>query len=212
MEVEAQDDGVMAKILAEAGTKNVPVNSPIAIIGEEGDDLSGADALAEEATKESSAAEKSEEQPKQEEPKQEAAPPKQEQPKDEKPAPPKQESKTGGTETGPLSRVLSTPAARRLALERGVPLLQIKGSGPEGRVLKEDVEKYTPAAAGGAAPAAAAAAPAAPGAAAPTYEDIPLSNMRRTIAKRLSESKSTVPHYYVSVSYTHLTLPTKRIV
>jgi len=199
MEVEAQDDGVMAKILAEAGTKNVPVNSPIAIIGEEGDDLSGADALAEEATKESSAAEKSEEQPKQEEPKQEAAPPKQEQPKDEKPAPPKQESKTGGTETGPLSRVLSTPAARRLALERGVPLLQIKGSGPEGRVLKEDVEKYTPAAAGGAAPAAAAAAPAAPGAAAPTYEDIPLSNMRRTIAKRLSESKSTVPHYYVSI-------------
>lgn len=199
MEVEAQDDGVMAKILAEAGTKNVPVNSPIAIIGEEGDDLSGADALAEEATKESSAAEKSEEQPKQEEPKQEAAPPKQEQPKDEKPVPPKQESKTGGTETGPLSRVLSTPAARRLALERGVPLLQIKGSGPEGRVLKEDVEKYTPAAAGGAAPAAAAAAPAAPGAAAPTYEDIPLSNMRRTIAKRLSESKSTVPHYYVSI-------------
>ena len=48
MEVEAQDDGVMAKILAEAGTKNVPVNSPIAIIGEEGDDLSGADALAED--------------------------------------------------------------------------------------------------------------------------------------------------------------------
>lgn len=188
MEVEAQSDGIVGKIVCDAGSKNVPVNSTIAILGEEGDDISGSDKVAEEALKEeqqsSAAAKEKEEAPKKEaEAKSEAK----EEKKPEAPQPKKD------VPSGPVKHVAATPIARRIALERGVPLLQVKGSGPEGRILKEDVEKYVPAA--GASPAAAGAA----GEAAATYTDLPLSNIRRTIARRLSESHQNVPAYYVTV-------------
>ncbi|WFD25425.1 dihydrolipoyllysine-residue acetyltransferase [Malassezia nana] len=190
MEVEATDDGVLAKIIVAAGAKNVPVNSTIAIVGEEGDDLSGAEAMAEEAKKESaSAASQSEEAPKKDQEDKSKEEPK-EQPKEEKKEEPKEQPKKEQKSSKPQDRLFATPAAKRLALERGVPLREIKGSGPEGRILQEDVEKYKP----GAAPAAATAS-TAPG---QSYEDIPLSNMRRVIASRLTESKSNVPHYYVT--------------
>jgi len=83
-----------------------------------------------------------------------------------------------------------SPAVKKLALEKGVPLSAIKGSGPGGKVTKEDVEKYQPT---GAAPAAAGAAtPAA------TYEDTPATSMRKVIASRLTQSMQQNPHYFVA--------------
>lgn len=80
---------------------------------------------------------------------------------------------------------LASPAAKALALEKGVPIKSIKGSGPGGRITKQDIEKYQPAVPAG-------------GAAAPTYEDIPASSMRKTIANRLAQSVRENPHYFVS--------------
>jgi len=94
---------------------------------------------------------------------------------------------------GPIA---ASPIARRLALELGVPLKQIKGTGPGGRIIKSDIEKYRPSSSTTAAPVTAAAG-AQPGVG---YTDIPLTGMRKTIAKRLSESMFTAPHYYVTSS------------
>jgi len=89
-------------------------------------------------------------------------------------------------------RIFASPIAKKIALERGIPLSKIKGSGPEGRIVREDVEKYQPAVA---APTASAG-PAPPSA---DYTDIPISNMRRTIGGRLTQAKVEAPHYYLTV-------------
>ena len=111
------------------------------------------------------------------------------------PSPQAQESEsTGGKLQPSLDREpTASPAAKSLALEKGVPLKQVKGSGSGGRITKEDVEKFQPSASS-AAPAAAAAA------AGPSYEDIPASSMRKTIANRLTQSMNQNPHYFVSSS------------
>ena len=114
-------------------------------------------------------------------------------PKESKePAPePQESSSTGGRLETSLDREpKASPSAKALALERGVPLKSVKGTGPGGRVTKEDIEKYKPEA--GASPAAAAAGP--------TYEDVPASSMRKTIANRLQQSMNQNPHYYVSAT------------
>jgi pyruvate dehydrogenase E2 component (dihydrolipoamide acetyltransferase) len=133
-----------------------------------------------------------EEKPTTEETKEEKSEPKKEETK------PLTESKKDDSPTpdfgGPIA---ASPIARRLALERGVPLKQIKGTGPGGRIIKADIEKYTPPT------TAAASAPStsAPGATSVKgYTDIPLTGMRKTIAKRLSESMFTAPHYYLTSS------------
>lgn len=128
-----------------------------------------------------------------EEAKEEPPAPKEEQPVAEKeePKPQPVESKK---EAAPLEfggPIAASPIARRLALERGVPLKSIKGTGPGGRIIKSDIEKYVPA-----VPVATASA-GSPGEA---YTDIPLTNMRKTIARRLSESMFTAPHYYLTSS------------
>ncbi|GAA6058882.1 hypothetical protein JCM10212_002826 [Sporobolomyces blumeae] len=196
MDVEAQDEGVLGKILSGDGSKAVQVGTPVAILGEEGDDFS--ESAINALVSESSEAPK--EEPKKEESKKDEAP-KQEQKKEE---PKKQDApakKSGGLElASDRPVILATPMAKRLALEQGVPLAQIKGTGPEGRILKEDVEKFkasSPAASSSASPAQQAAAPAA-GAGA-SYTDVPASNMRKVIASRLTESKQTIPHYYLTV-------------
>ncbi|TIA89295.1 hypothetical protein E3P81_02976 [Wallemia ichthyophaga] len=187
MDVEAQDEGVLAKIMLGDGNKSIPIGTPIAILAEQGDDLSGADALAEQAaaeSKESATEEKPEEKPEQ---KSEQKP---EQKSEKTPEKPKESTSTPPPNT-PRQTIAATPIARKLALERGVPLMQLKGSGPEGRITKEDVENYK------AAPSTAA--PSAPSKnAAPLFEDMPVSNMRKVIGQRLSESKSQTPHYYVT--------------
>ncbi|SJL05784.1 related to dihydrolipoamide acetyltransferase component of pyruvate dehydrogenase complex, mitochondrial precursor [Armillaria ostoyae] len=179
IDVEAQDDGILAKIMVQDGAKGVLVGTPIAIIGEEGDDLSGAADAAAKATSSS--------KPKEEKP---AEPPKSEPtPKTESSPKPKEDIKA---ELPSGDRIFASPIAKKFALERGIPLSKVKGSGPSGRIIREDVESYKPS-------AAAPPVSQPPTAAVPDYVDTPVSNMRRTIGTRLTQSKQELPHYYVTV-------------
>lgn len=114
-------------------------------------------------------------------------------------APPAKESAPEAIESDSSGKRLETvldrqpnisPAAKTLALEKGVPLSAIKGSGPGGRITKEDIEKYQPA--GGASSAGATGGP--------TYEDVPATSMRKVIASRLTQSMQENPHYFVASS------------
>ncbi|KAJ3890282.1 dihydrolipoamide acetyltransferase [Lentinula edodes] len=185
IDVEAQDDGIMAKIIAQDGAKNVKIGTVIAIVGEEGDDLSGAAEMAAKASLETPKESAKESEP----PKTESEPS-----KDTSPPPPS-ETKRSKPEIPVGDRIFASPIAKKIALERGIPLSKVKGSGPEGRILREDVEKYKPSAE--AAPSTAASQP--PAAQLPDYVDTPISNMRRTIGSRLTQSKQELPHYYVTV-------------
>jgi len=111
-------------------------------------------------------------------------------------APPAAVDVAGGNATQ-AARVFASPLARRLAAQRGLDLAALRGSGPNGRIVKRDVEQAA------AVPAPASAPPVAPQAQANTpataaFTEIPHSNMRRTIARRLGESKSTIPHFYLT--------------
>jgi pyruvate dehydrogenase E2 component (dihydrolipoamide acetyltransferase) len=201
MEVEAVDEGTVAKIVVPAGTEGVKVNALIAVLAEEGEDVATAAKGGNGAAAPASAA-KAEEAP--------AAP---ESAPAAAPAPQAATPVSPAPMTSDGKRVFSSPLARRLAKEAGIDLSAIAGSGPYGRVVKKDVEA---AASGGMAkPAAVPAAAQAP-AAAPlakgmsedavlklfepgSYELVPHDGMRKTIAKRLQESKQTIPHFYVSV-------------
>ena len=219
MEVEAVDEGTVAKILVAAGTEGVKVNAVIAILAAEGESV-------EDAAKGGGEAEA----PKQEAPKQEAKPEAKPEAKAEAPAADRVKPVEGAPlrdtaiqaeqNAGPApkadgQRVFSSPLARRIAKEAGVDVAQISGSGPHGRVVKADVEAAVAAGTGKAKAAAApqAAASAAP-AAAPkgmsqdailkmfeegSYELVKHDGMRKTIARRLQESKQTIPHFYVTV-------------
>lgn len=97
-------------------------------------------------------------------------------------------------------RLRASPLARRLASQRGVDLSRLQGSGPGGRIVKIDVERAQVAApAPASAPVAAAPAAAPAGSGASAFTEVPHSSMRRTIARRLAESKSTIPHFYLTV-------------
>nr|XP_019045878.1 pyruvate dehydrogenase complex dihydrolipoamide acetyltransferase [Kwoniella bestiolae CBS 10118]OCF24808.1 pyruvate dehydrogenase complex dihydrolipoamide acetyltransferase [Kwoniella bestiolae CBS 10118] len=191
IDVEAQDDGILAKIIVQDGAKGIAVGTPIAVIGEEGDDISGADKLASESEGEAPPQKKEEEAPK-------------EQQQESKPSSSGSgESKTPSLGQGDKPKFFASPLARKLALEKGIPLGQIKGTGPEGRIVKADVEKFKGGASSSAATTPTSGATTTPGKAAPAapaeYEDIPTSNMRKTIGKRLTESKQQLPHYYLTV-------------
>ncbi|MEJ6813227.1 MAG: pyruvate dehydrogenase complex dihydrolipoamide acetyltransferase [Octadecabacter sp.] len=185
MEFEAVDEGVIGKILIAEGTEGVKVNTAIAIIGEEGEDMSAApEAAAPVAATAPAEAE--------------VATPA------ATPAPAAPAAKDG-------SRLFATPLARRIAADKGLDLATITGSGPHGRIIKADVENATaqPAAATASAPAASADAPAAAMATGPStaqvtamyegrqFEEIKLDGMRKIIAARLTEAKQTVPHFYL---------------
>ena len=190
MEFEAVDEGVIAKILVAEGTDGVKVGTVIAVLAGEGEDAGSVSAPKAEA-------------PKAEAPKAEAAPA----PAAAAPAPaPAAAPKADG------DRVKASPLARRIAAEKGVDLSGVSGSGPNGRIVKADIDGAKPGAAPAAAAPAAAPAATAPAAAAPTAapasvwydESIPhevekLSNIRKTIARRLTEAKQTIPHIYLTV-------------
>ena len=211
MEVEAVDEGILAKIVVPEGTADVPVNQLIALIAGEGEDPKSVTAPA--AGGSAAPAPKAEAAP--------AAPAAAPQPQaaaaPSAPAP-APAAKPNGAGQAAGNRVFASPLAKRIAKEGGIDIASVKGSGPHGRIVEKDVRS---ALAGGgakpaAAPAAAAAAPAAKPAApqlassmgadqvkamfeAGTYEEVPLDGMRKTIAKRLVESKQTVPHFYLSL-------------
>jgi pyruvate dehydrogenase E2 component (dihydrolipoamide acetyltransferase) len=204
MEVEAVDEGTIAKLVVAAGTEGVKVNTVIAILAGEGEDVKAAASGGSDAPA----------------PKAEAAPAATAAPAAAPAAAAPAPAAQAPASVSHGDRPFSSPLARRLAKEAGLDLTLISGSGPHGRVVKSDVEK---AAAGGtakAAPATAAtgsapsAAPAVTAATAPrgmsedavlklfepgSYELVAHDGMRKTIARRLTESKQTIPHFYVSV-------------
>ncbi|MFK0204661.1 pyruvate dehydrogenase complex dihydrolipoamide acetyltransferase [Agrobacterium sp. NPDC090283] len=207
MEVEAVDEGTVAKLVVPAGTEAVKVNALIAILAADGEDVA-------EAAKGGAAVSAKAEAPKQEAakaeaPEEEAAPAKAEKPAADQaaaPSTPAPVAKSG-------ERIFASPLARRLAKEAGLDLSAVSGSGPHGRIVKTDVEKAVASGGAKAAPAAAAS-PSAPAPALAkgqsdeavlklfepgSYELVPHDGMRKVIAKRLVESKQTVPHFYVSV-------------
>ena len=178
MEFEAVDEGVIASIAVAEGTEGVKVGTVIATLA--GDDEGASPALAAKPAAAASAPA----------PVVAAAPA-------PAAAPVAAPVKASG------DRVVASPLAKRIAATKGVDLVGMKGSGPGGRIVKADVEAATP----GAAPAPATATPAstAPAAAAPTpdfgipFEAEKLNNVRKTIARRLTEAKQTIPHIYLTV-------------
>ena len=187
MEFEAVDEGVVAKILIPAGTDNVKVGEVIAIIAGEGEEVGDAPAAAAPAPTPAPAPEA----------KAEAAP-----------APAPTPAPSAAASSGD-DRIKASPLAKRIAAAKGIDLASIKGTGPGGRIVKADVEDAQPGQASAPAPQAASAPVAAPtpapaAAPAPFTTDIPheaskLSNMRKTIARRLTEAKQTIPHIYLTV-------------
>ena len=204
MEVEAVDEGVLAKIVVPEGTNDVPVNQLIAVMAGEGEDAKAAGASAASAPAKAEAPKVSEA------PKVAEAP---------KPAAPvaQAEAPKPAAAAAPASnghdRIFSSPLARRLAKEAGIDLARISGSGPHGRVVARDVEGAKQGKglkAPGAAPSAGTApapsiAPAMsddkvlalfePG----SYEVVPHDGMRRVIAQRLTQSTQTIPHFYLTM-------------
>lgn len=188
MEFEAVDEGVIAQILVPEGTEGVKVGTVIAMIAEEGEDASAVEAAP---------AAKAESAP---------APAKAEAAPATAPAEPAKASVAAATPSAEGDRVKASPLARRIAEQKGVDLSAVQGSGPNGRIVKADIEGAQPGAAKPAAAPAAAPATAPVAAAAPVAapsgipsETIKLSNMRKTIARRLTESKQTVPHFYLTL-------------
>ncbi|KFA90227.1 pyruvate dehydrogenase complex dihydrolipoamide acetyltransferase [Archangium violaceum] len=171
LEVEAYDDGVLARIVVQEG-QMAKVGSPIAFLAGKG----GAKAAAPAAQAPAPAAA----------------------PKAAAPAPaqaPAPAPKTAPVPT-PGGRVRASPLAKRMARDRGLDLSQVQGSGPLGRIVKSDIEKaLTQAPAAAKAPAAAAAAPGVR----PEPKAVPVTTMRKVIAQRMAEVKPGVPHFYLSV-------------
>jgi len=192
MEVEAVDEGKIGRIVVAEDTEGVKVNAVIAILLEEGETEIPKDAAAPAAA------------PPAAKPAPAAAPAAAPAPSAPKAAPvaaptPQPAAASGG------GRIFASPLAKRIAAEKGLDLSRIKGSGPNGRIVKADVESAKPGAAPAAAPAAAAppraAAPAGaqPVFVAPGDTRVPHTSIRKVIARRMLESKQTVPHFYLTV-------------
>src|ERR671937_618407 len=189
-EVEADSSGVLLKILAEEG-QEIEVGKPIAVIGEEGEEVAEPEAEGEEPAKVAKPEAEAEEPTEVTE---------EEEQEEGEPAPKREEERERGREAGPEGpaepeqqvdggRLKASPLARRIARERGIDLAQLRGTGPEGRIVAEDVERAE------AAPARAAEAPAAPG----EVETVKLNQMRKTIARRMTEAWAA-PAFQISTS------------
>ncbi len=183
MEVEAVDEGILARILVPAGTENVPVNDVIAMLVEEGEKLDEA-ALSSAGTKKADPA------------KAVSAP----------------AATNGATVPAPAAqaasvassgaRVFASPLAKRLAKDKGINLSAVKGSGPHGRIVKTDIVNYKGAPAssgGGASMAQGVDARKIADAYGMAYTEIPNNNIKKVTAKRLLEAKQTIPHFYLTV-------------
>ncbi len=207
MEFEAVDEGTLASIAVEEGSEGVKVGTVIAVLAEEGEDVD--EAAAAETTKAAPAGDA--EEAREEKVEQEAK--RTEEPKaDEKSfassaAPSAAQNASAPQPTG--DRIIASPVAKRIAEQKGLDLSQVKGSGPNGRIVKADVEKAEPGKATGSAsdkagdhamadPKTPAKTPAESDFGAP-YEAQKLNNVRKVIARRLTEAKQTIPHIYLTV-------------
>ncbi|QDH80880.1 pyruvate dehydrogenase complex dihydrolipoamide acetyltransferase [Echinicola soli] len=187
MELESYDDGVLLHIGVQEGD-SVPIDGVIAVIGEKGADY---EKLLKAHKQKSNGG--NEEKPATKEEKKEV-------PKTEsKPEPKKEEASektTSSSSSSENGRIKASPLAKKLAEDKGVDIALIKGSGEGGRIIKRDVESFDPATAQPAAQSGAAA-PAAVGQ--ESYTEEKVSQMRKTIAKRLAESKFSAPHFYLTM-------------
>ncbi|MCM0001081.1 MAG: 2-oxo acid dehydrogenase subunit E2, partial [Erythrobacter sp.] len=227
MEFEAVDEGVIAEILIDAGTEGVKVGAVIARLTVEGEEAAPAPAPAPAPAEEVPAADGPSATPTAKKMAEQAGidlagvtgtGPKGKITKEDLEA---AISKGGGAPTPapaaapapappPVAsgqRIIASPLAKRIAADKGIDLSQVKGTGPNGRIVKEDVESFTPAAAAPAAPAPATSAPAPAASPAPApaieggapFAEEKLSGVRKVIARRLTESKQTVPHFYLTI-------------
>ncbi|MEQ9308772.1 MAG: pyruvate dehydrogenase complex dihydrolipoamide acetyltransferase [Balneolaceae bacterium] len=176
MDVEVFDAGIILKIVPGEGDA-VPLGGLIAIVGEEGEDIS---ALLDGDNADSKSVEK-------EEVKQEAS----EEPK-------KEESQTSPAPSSDNGRVKASPLAKKIAEDKGIDLAGVSGSGPEGRIIKKDVEDFKGGSSSGLTKPAGSSKPA------PSFDsleskEVKVSQMRKAIARRLSESKFTNPHFYETI-------------
>ena len=196
MEVEAVDEGILGKILVPAGTEKVPVNDVIALLLEEGESADQLSVVSnQKKTETSSAQTASNSKPL---PRSPAAP---------TPLPQGEGDRALARSSGEgvRSRVYASPLAKRIAKERGVDLSQVKGSGPHGRVVKEDVIGYQSSVVGKNRITDDRRLTAGPDAKkladllGMKYTEIPNNNIRRIVASRLLESKLTVPHFYLTI-------------
>ena len=184
MEVEAVDEGVIGKIAVADGTDGIKVNTPIAMILEEGESAEAVEAVPAPTPRSAPAASPA--------------------PAPSSGAPPKTAAAAGAGARAPSAapgRVFASPLARRLAAQAGIDLATLKGTGPHGRILRRDLETASarpgkpPAAAPPPADATAVAALYEAG----SYDEILLDAMRSTVARRLTEAKQTIPHFYLTV-------------
>ncbi len=188
MEVEAVDEGIIGKILVESGVENVPVNTPIALLLEEGEDKSTLDDYSAAKPEVKETVSEQEDKTKTE--------------KDSNvntaTAPQTQPTSAGG-------RVFASPLARRIANDKGIDLVIVQGSGPRGRIVKADVNNFTPSTAQSTASQESSSKAPSTGAKkladllGMSYREEKVSNIRKTIASRLTESKTTVPHFYLTI-------------
>jgi pyruvate dehydrogenase E2 component (dihydrolipoamide acetyltransferase) len=188
MEVEAVDEGTLGRILIADGTEDVAVNTPIAVILGEGEKAGDISAAAPAKTTLPPSASPTAVSP--------------------APSAPAAAKPAGNGSGGGGNRLFASPLARRIARQKGIDLAGLKGSGPHGRIVLKDVESAKP----GVAPAAKSQA--VPVIAPPTdeavlklfepgsYDLVPHDSMRKVIARRLVESKSTIPHFYLSIDCT----------
>ena len=183
MEVEALDDGVVAKLAVAEGTQNVAVNAVIAVLAEDGESVD--DALAAVAAVPAAAP---------------STPPQTDAPAA---APAAATSPVQPAVTPELTarsdRVFASPLARRIAADAGLELARLSGTGPHGRIIRADVEEALASGASGAAVQPAAVSRTASAAVPAEERFVPHNAMRRVIADRLQQSKQTAPHFYLTV-------------
>ena len=189
MEVEVFDAGTILKILVGEGDA-VPLGQIMAVMGEEDEDISD---ILEEAESGSAAGASGEETAQEDTEdataEQEATDEESEEDQDVASEEAQQQDEAGeAADMSGNGRIKASPLARKMAEDQGIALSKVKGSGPQGRIVKQDIESYEPA--------------SEPGAATISREDkeVRVSQMRKTIARRLSESKYSSPHYYETIS------------
>lgn len=196
MDFEFQDDGYLAKILIQEGTKDIPIGKPIGVYVEDADDVA---AFKDFTIEDSKAAPAAAEPTKQQAP---VAAPKETKSKEDSIS---KETKSSTIET--TGRVFASPLAKTLALDHGIALKNVKGTGPHGRVIKVDIENYlkeqetekvTAPVLTSATAAGSSAASAPTTSASASYEDVEITTMRKIIADRLLQSTNSIPSYIVS--------------